>query len=357
MGNSLMAKGKLTTQILDESAYPDWIDLVEQSSCGSIYSRPDYLDILCEATGGRYRILGVYQGEQLLGGIGLYESQAPGGLILSNRLLLYYNSIVTRDYETRYPSERTSKELAILGELEQYIARAGYAHTVIHCRHTITDFRPFLSNGWSVRPSYSYIVWIDDIEQAYGRIEQNLRRLIKRSEQADLTVAEDDDFESFFDLHYQTHQRKGSPVYLPKEKYRRYIERLRASGLGRLYHVRLPSGQSVASQLVLLGDHPVTHTVCAAADPEHMKLGTTPFLRWKVLELLAADGYYGNDLTDATLNEVTRFKSQLGGELVTNFVLGRPDSTGYKLRRDISRLASRGRSIVGRILRGSGRDS
>ena len=345
-----MVKGKVSAHILDESAYPEWTDLVEQSSSGSIYSRPDYLEILCEATGGRYRILGVYQGEQLLGGIGLYESEASGGFILSNRLLLYYNSIVTRDYETRYPSERTSKELAILGTIEKFLSGAGYAHTVVHCRHTITDLRPFLSDGWSVRPSYSYIVWIHDIEEAFGRVEQNLRRLIRRSEQNGLTCSEDDDFESFFDLHYRTHERKGAPVYLPKEKYRRYVERLRASGLGRLYHVRLPSGQSVASQLVLLGDHPVTHTVCAAADPEHMKLGTTPFLRWKVLESLAGDGYYGNDLTDATLNEVTRFKSQLGGELVTNAVLSLPDSTGYAIRRSLGRSVSRARSLAGRLL-------
>lgn len=345
-----MAKGKLSTLILDESAYPEWIDLVEQSSSGSIYSRPDYLDILCGAAGGRFRVLGVYQGEQLQAGIGLYESEAAGGLVLSNRLLLYYNSIVMRDYESRYPSERTSKTLAILSAVEQFLVNAGYAHTVIHCRHTITDLRPFLSNGWSVRPSYSYIVWIDDIEQAFGRVEQNLRRLIRRSEQNGLTLSEDDDFDSFFGLHYQTHERKGAPVYLPRDKYRRYVERLRSSGLGRLYHIRLPSGKSVASQLVLLGDHPVTHTVCAGADPEYMKLGTTPFLRWKVLESLAADGYYGNDLTDATLNEVTRFKSQLGGELVTNNVLSLPDTAGYALRRRLGRFASRGRSLVGKLL-------
>ncbi len=79
----------------------------------------------------------------------------------------------------------------------------------------------------------------------------------------------------------------------------------------------MPDGRAAATQLVLLGDHPVTHSVCAGAEPEWQKLGTTPYLRWKVFEQLAELGYAADDLTDAALNPVTRFKSQLGAELTT----------------------------------------
>ena len=95
----------------------------------------------------------------------------------------------------------------------------------------------------------------------------------------------------------------------------------------------------------------MTHTVTAAADPEFLGLGTTPFLRWKVCEGLAAEGYLGNDLTDASLNEVTRFKSQLGGELVTNLVLLRTDSSRYRWNRKAARLYWRSRGALGRAYR------
>lgn len=347
----MAAKPKITVEILDESRFAAWRDFVAEAPSGSIYSLPEYLDILCGATGADFRIAAVVKGEEILGGIGLYEASSRSGRILSNRLLLYYNSIVLREYDSKYPSERTSRHLSMLAVLEPFLREAGYARTVVHCRHDITDARPFLVAGWQVRPSYSYEVDISDIEAAFGRVEQNLRRLIRRADESGLTAGHDDDFDSFYALHLKTHERKGAPVYLPREAFKNYFERLHAAGLGRLYHARNADGQSVAAQLVLLGPHPVTHTVTAGADPDFLNIGSTPFLRWKVLEDLARLGYRGNDLTDATLNPVTRFKSQLGGTLVTNLVLSLPDSGAYRRHQWLAALPRKGKAAVRRLLR------
>jgi hypothetical protein len=347
----MSSQSKLAVRVLHDYAYPAWRAFVAEAPSGSIYSLPEYLEILCAATGGSFRIAAVVKGEEILGGIALYEENGRAGTILSNRLLLYYNSIVLRHYDSKYPSERTSRQLGILAALESFLTGAGYARTVVHCRHEITDARPFLAAGWQVRPSYSYEVDISDIDVAFGRVEQNLRRLIRRAGDSGLTVDHDDDFDSFYALHLLTHKRKGAPVYLPREAFKTYFSRLRASGLGRLYHARTADGRSVAAQLVLLGPHPVTHTVTAGADPEFLKTGSTPFLRWKAFEDLARLGYLGNDLTDASLNPVTRFKSQLGGSLVTNLVVSLPDSGTYRMNQRLTALPRKGRAAAGRLLR------
>ena len=116
-------------------------------------------------------------------------------------------------------------------------------------------------------------------------------------------------------MHVETAVRKGLEPYLPDAAFGRFFQRLSALGLCRLYHARLPSGRSVSAQLVLTGKHPVSHTVSAATDPDHLQSGATAFLRWKAFEALSAQGYEANDLTDAALNSVTHFKSQLGGAL------------------------------------------
>jgi hypothetical protein len=87
----------------------------------------------------------------------------------------------------------------------------------------------------------------------------------------------------------------------------------------------------MASQLVLLGSHPVCHTVSAGTDSEYMKSGVSAFLRWKSFERLSEMGYKGNDMTDAALNPVTHFKSQFGGDLHLNLVLTKPDRGGFLL--------------------------
>jgi hypothetical protein len=247
--------------------------------------------------------------------------------------LLYYNGPVFAAPRSKYPSENTSLQLKLVDALDDWLAGRGYAHVCLKSRGDLTDVRPFQARGWSVAPAYSYEVPLTDPETAFGRVEGNFRRLVRRCDRDGITLVTDDDFETFFRLHRAIHERKSAPIYLPHDRFRAYFEELRNRDLCRLYHARLPDGTAAASQLVLLGPHPVTHSVCAGATAEHLTSGASVFLRWKALEHLMQDGYAGNDLTDAALGKVTRFKAQLGGELRLSLVVTRPPSARWRLHR------------------------
>jgi hypothetical protein len=78
-------------------------------------------------------------------------------------------------------------------------------------------------------------------------------------------------------------------------------------------------------------------------------MGATAFLRWKVFEVLSGLGYAANDLTDAALNSVAHFKSQLGGTLEMCLILEKPPrpaaSWPHRIRSVIAaRLPRRGAS-------------
>jgi hypothetical protein len=352
-----MVKAGLVARVLTESEFPEWNDLVARSPEGSIYSTPEYLDALCGAAGGSFRILAVRKGDDLLGGIALYERRSRSGTYVSPRLLLYYNGIVLRPYETKYPSQRTARHNEILESLLDGLAGLNYGRIALRCRSPLTDVRALLAKGWSARPHYTYVVPLTDMDALRARMEQNLRRLVDRCTAQGLTVTEDDDFESFFRLHSQIHERKGANLYLPRAAFQRYFERLRTGGLARLYHARLPGGMSVSTQLVLLGSHPVSHTVSAAADSEHLKLGATAFLRWNVFRRLSEQGVVANDLTDAALNPVTHFKAQLGGDLEMCLFLEAPESGPFRRERQYAELMRflrrKTRSVARRLRRGS----
>ena len=354
-----MAKPEIRVEQLSELEFDRWNQLVAGAPAGSIYSRPEYLDALCVAAGGRFRILAARQGDLLLGGVALYERPSRHGVYVSPRLLLYYNGPVLRQHESKYPSEQTARTLKTLTALEHEIRAQAYGSVVLKPRSPLADLRPFLAQGWSASPGYTYVVSIADLEQTRARIEQNLRRLIDRCGRGEFSVTEDDDFDSFFRLHSLTMDRVEFRVYLPAAEFRGYYETLARQGLARLFHARLPDGTAVATQLVLLG-HAVTHTVCAGADPAHMKSGVTAYLRWKAFERLSALGHTGNDLTDASLNAVTHFKSQLGGSLEPLLELRSPETARYRLGVQVAALSSRTRAVVGglarRALRGSTRE-
>lgn len=306
---------KIDTKYLDQSEYDRWNSFVNESTYGSIYSTTEYLDILCEVTNGNFKILVAKQEDEIIGGIGLYENKSPQGIYISPRLLLYYNGIVLRDYKTKYPSQLTSRHIAILTALEKTLSETEYNVVRLWNRPNLLDVRVFLARNWTTYLHYTYTVYISDLKVLWNKVDQNLRRLINRCDRDNYKIIKNDDFKSFYDLHVKTHERKGSPIYLSYEKYKIYYEKLQAKNLCSLYHACSKDGKIASSQLVLTGIHPITHTIAAATEETFMRSGVSAFLRWKVFEDLSDQGYLANDLTDAALNPVTKFKSQLGGNL------------------------------------------
>jgi hypothetical protein len=265
--------------------------------------------------------------------------------------LLYYHGPVTSIHDSKYPSEQTSRQNEILTALAEELERTGYGKIVFRNCSSLRDVRPFTARGWRTWVSYTYVVPVSDLEAQWQRVEQNLRRLIQRCRREGVRVTDDDDFDSFFRMHQGTHMRKKVSLYLPRPTFARYFQRLKNQDLCRLYHARLPDGRSVSSQLVLLGPHPRTHTVCAGTDPEFLRMGATAFLRWSVFEELSRMGYAANDLTDAELNPVSHFKSQFGADLEPCLNLRGPESALFRLHGIAVRATRQGRSAVGTVAR------
>ncbi len=320
-----------------------WSQLVRGSPHGSAYSHlPAYLEALCSAGGGKYVVLAAFRGEEIVGGVAAYERTSPLGTFVAPRLLLYYNGFVLREYATKYPSERAARQVDATAALAEALESRGYGRLELRSRSTFSDARALQERGWNVSPSYSYVVPLADLEAQWMRAEQNFRRLVDRARELGLTVSSNDDFDSFFRLHQATADRKGAPLYLEAEAFKRYYDGLRSHDLCRLYHARLKDGRVAASQLVLTG-HPVTHTVSAAADPDLQQTGANAFLRWSALEDLASLGHLANDLTDATLGPVAHFKSQLGSSLESSLVASRPMSLGFRVQLGAYRSLRRAR--------------
>jgi len=199
-----------TCDILAEARYDEWTRFVEGAPHGSIYGTPAYLGALAGATGGSFKIVAVEKGSEIVGGVALYEETSPGGVRVSPRLLLYYNGPVLVGLDSRYPYKETSEHLKILDAMEAWLSAAGYGRLSLKCLPGFTDVRVFISRGWRVIPTWSYVVSITDLDTTWSRIDQNLRRLVKRAEREGVTVTEDRDFDSFFRLHESTMEGASS---------------------------------------------------------------------------------------------------------------------------------------------------
>lgn len=234
------------------------------------------------------------------------------------------------------------------------LRRGRYGSVALRCRSSITDVRPFLAAGWSAKPGYTYVVAIDDLDASWSRMEHNLRRLVQRCEKEGYTITDSSDFDSFYRLHAATMARRELASYLSGPAFRQYFELLRERNLCRLFNAQLSDGRVAATQLVLLGPGRVCHTVAAAAHPEFVPSGVNAFLRWKSFQAMRSLGYQGNDLTNAGLDEVSHFKSQLGGALEVCFLLSSPESATFRIARGTQVTYRRMRAAGAKLMRRAG---
>lgn len=133
---------------LSVDQYPAWKALLAESPDGSVYHQPEYLGTSCASAGGRFRILGAMQAEELVGGVALYERDSPFGAFVAPRLLLYYNGLVLRRYDTKYPSHQSAHDVATLSALVERLESLGFGSIKPRNPGTMTDIRSVVVRGW-----------------------------------------------------------------------------------------------------------------------------------------------------------------------------------------------------------------
>lgn len=333
-------------RILREDEYARWDEFVMSTSTGCIYSTAQYLDALCSSAGGNFSVVAVESGETFQAGIALYETNSRWGKLISPRTLLPYNGFVLASSNTSYPSRRESAVHASQRHLSGYLESCSILNMTIRCRPPFYDVRTFVDRGWIARPTYTYVVPLGDLENQWGLVDRKIKSQIKKAQKMGYTIHESKDFESFFLHHHLAHEEKGFPVYMPRNNFQSFYETLNNRSLARIFQVISATGETVASQLVLCDATATCHIVAAGSDRKHDSDGVNALLRWGSFERLSAHGYSIVDLTDASLNSVSRFKSKFGAELRLSLALSRKG--GPPLRRLGMDLESRLRSWFNR---------
>lgn len=318
-------------EYLNADDFEAWNAFVDTSPQGSVYSTSTFLHALCHAAQTRFKILAVKKGDDVHAGVALHYEPSRFGDVVSRRGLLYYNGIVFRDFDTKYPSQLTHRHVRLVRILlEELEDESKYASVQLSMRHTQVDTRPFTWSGWEVYPQYTYVVPIADLQAQWCRAEQNIRRLISRCEKEGMQIIVDDDFDEFYRLHSLTYERIGKEAYFPCEIFRELYTTLKQSGTAQIYTALMPDGTRGSSQIVLSTAHPVTHIWAAGSDPACATSGVSAFLRWKVFEILHERGYAYHDLTDAMEESVAKFKAQFGGDLVSCPIVSRMNSRAMR---------------------------
>ena len=175
-----------TVKQIDDDTWSKFIRLSQQ---GSIFCMPEW----CQLFDDTYRILGVFKGDDLQGGIVGFQRGADfisGGYPVTQ----FQGICVKPHFEDKY---------SLVEALLEQLSQDYYGVQVIN-HYSFHDVRPFLWAGYQPLIKYTYLISDPSLE----KMEKDTRYEILHNESKLIQC----DLRSFYDMYVRTFERKSLPV-------------------------------------------------------------------------------------------------------------------------------------------------
>ncbi len=249
----------------------EWDQFVSVSPQGTIFSTTAWLDLI----GQPYKILGVYKGDELIGGAANFDEPAP---------LTPFQGIIGGNEVTK--------------------ALLDYLPNEFYNSPSFKDVRPFKwAGGWDVDIRYTYILNKPSLE----KLEKRPYRDIEKFNSMATYSRNNGGFEEFNQLYGQTFERKGLERTASPELLKRFFDTIP-------YFIFYDKEWSTA--VVMMYDNRRAYYILGASDGS----GKTAPILWEAL------GGFGNleiDLVGCNDEKIALFKRGFSGVLTPYYGLRR----------------------------------
>lgn len=268
----------------------------------------------------------VAKGPEWLGGVPVFWRTRLGRPVSLQPAQCAYSSLFFSETLSRasYPSKVTSSRLDVAAALAKALAKQ-YGTARVKLLPAVTDVRAFQWAGWSVTPSYTYLI---DLE-AEMRCDHAVRKHVRKCRETGAMFSLDWQFDRFRDLAEDTIARQGlkSGMGMKYEEMEQIALRMRDAGLAWMATALTADGQALASRIELgIPGSSTLYDWVAGSSSNLFASGGNAWLMTKVAEEARRRGYSKWDLCGANYRNIAKFKSQLGGDLVHGWDLVSPRS-------------------------------
>lgn len=303
----------LTLRRLSETEYENWDQFVAGSPQGTVFNTSRWAGIIGDVFGVPRAIYGALRHDNLVGGISLFHKKRYGLKVMTRIPLTPYSGILfspssDEKYQKLIVEQREIAEL-ILKELENQ-----FQFLQLSFHHSVQDLRALQWRGWSLKPQYTLVSKIENIEKLWEGLSSSLRRKINRAQEKDFTVIEKDNPSLLLALQEESYRRNGLKPVLPYDIFERYCAVLIRSGLLRIYSISDSNGNVHSERAVVLWNG-CSYDWIAGTDAKWIEGNATHLLVWEMMKRLSAGGYGTFDFLGANTPHIVDFKQSFGGEL------------------------------------------
>jgi hypothetical protein len=327
----------VTARELTESDWDHWDEWLARQPWGSPFSSAWWLEANCKAFGGYPLLLGVYDGEELAGGVALRVRDACSLKFAGFSIL--YSPIVMATRGT----QRTQRALGVL--LEE-MARRRLVIPSLTCTPDMVDLREAVWHHWDVTTSWTVVTalktWTLESSVSYRE-----RRVVTRAERSKIVArVEPIDIDVLCDLVTATMVRQGARLHESRRQLRILVEGVGSHGMQVV--VRDVDGTPLSTVFVMFHGARVAFEIWAGTSQVGLAKGAAAVQFPVVLKELQVRGYEYFDWCGANLPGVSDFKLEFGGALTTRLAVSRQPSwfkaafAGYHYAKRIRSFLKRG---------------
>jgi len=279
----------LSNEVREITDFSEWDAFVEESPQGTIFSLSKWLKLFDLP----FNIYGVYQNNNLIGGMANFDKPAP--------LTPFQGILLKNNPEMKCVSQMSLSNM-ISKELLSYAPPEFYNH------YTFPDIRPFKWAGWSCDIRYTYVVDLTDLEKLWNGLEKQTRYEITHTAKDYLCWLTPDS--GYFDILYsETFKRKGLERPVDSD----IIHKLCFNFNAGIFCSA--TADSVGSMAVIIEDSKRAYYILGASEEGH----TSSLTLWTAFQNLAKYGVKEIDLVGANSESIALFKRGFAGKLLPYF--------------------------------------
>lgn len=307
-------------KIIDDSF---WDKFVSNSIHGTVFSTSAWLKALAAIQGGQPRMLGVWEGDNLIAGVSFIEI-IRGSLKKANtHVLAPYGGFIYKSDPDQFQSDTESLQFLCAEKLINYLQQK-YHYVVLVHTPAFMDIRPFSWQNWIESVRYTYLLEISNIDKQWGKLRERSRRKIRKAEKLLLLGGSITD-EQIGDIYEKIFRDHGRAPTVPRKTVVLLIKNLRKSGLVEINTAREKSGEVISVQ-VLAHDKNTVYSWLYGTIPEKKYTGADSLLMWDAIKRYS--GTRKNlDMVGANVPSIAFFKKGFGGTLTPYYVTERYSSS------------------------------
>lgn len=298
-----------------------WDELVKNSPDGTIFHSYQWLEACSRMTGRELVTYLCMHNGKPVGGCSLYVS---GSKIYrrasSNIELAPYGGLLLTPSPGNSLRDRQSYNNNIIRLIIDRIEQNHFADVRLVNVPTIADMRPFTWAGWSVSTMYAFYLALDG--NIHDKVSKSMLRIVNKAIKNNITIKKEYDPDLLYRLYVMTFSRQHLSPPVSRQYLKTLMDMVIADGSGEMWIARLPSGEAIAAETIIMDDKRAYRWV-PAADPEFRDYGATPLLLYEIFKDLAIKGYEDINLMGANMPKIAEFVAGFNPRLVPYYAVRR----------------------------------